>query len=75
MAAPAVPTFSAAIADRNIRVFGAAVAFLAKLGKEVTFEGTSEGVSAPQTTSGAGRATRVRAWRGCEGTRVLPRRS
>jgi hypothetical protein len=45
MAAPAVPTFSAVIADRNIRVFGAAVTFLAKLGKEVTFEGSAEGVS------------------------------
>lgn len=33
------------LTDRNIRIFAAGIVYLSKCGKEITFEGTSEGVT------------------------------
>jgi hypothetical protein len=39
------PTMQFTIVDKQIRIFGAAIAFLAKCGKEISMEGSEESVS------------------------------
>jgi hypothetical protein len=39
--------------DRNIRVFAASIAYLAKCGKEISFEGTKDSVSVFAKSFGA----------------------